>query len=128
MTVASVVAAVVDHVDNMAGLKRVYSAPPDSLNQFPCAVVYARSAQMGERLGKGICDNSIITVVVEVHHSRQILPAAVTASLVWPDLLFAELMASNTLDVMYPLTWTAGLLKYAAEDHYGIRFEIQVRD
>jgi hypothetical protein len=122
------VAAVVDHVDNMTGLKRTYDAPPDSINLFPAAVVYARSAQMGERIGKGVCDASIITVVVEVHHSRQILPAAVAASLVWPDLLFAELQASTTLDVMYPLNWTAGLLKYAAEDHYGIRFEIQVRD
>lgn len=128
MSVASAVAAVVTHVDNLTGLNRVYSAPPDSLNQFPCAVVYARSAEMGNRIGKGVCDASLITVIVEVHHSRQILPAAVAASLVWPDLLFAELQTSSTLDVMYPLTWTAGLLKYAAEDHYGIRFEITVRD
>lgn len=128
MSVASTVEAVVAHVDNLAGLNRVYDKPPDSLNQFPCAVVYARTGQIGARTGNGVCGSSLITVVVEVHHSRQILPSAVAASLVWPDLLLAELQSGSTLNVMYPVNWTAGLLKYATEEHYGVRFEITVRD
>lgn len=128
MSVVSVVDAVVAHATALTGLKRAYSDPPDSLNMFPCAVVYARSAQMGQREGKGVCTNSEIVVVVEIHHSRQVLPQAVAASQVWPDLLFAALLASSTVDVMYPLTWTAGLLRYGSEDHYGVRFEITVRD
>lgn len=128
MTVATVIAAAVTHVDNVAGILRVYSDPPDSLNEFPCAVVYARDGRMGERMGKGVCDHRDTVIIVEVYHARQVLPQAVNASKAWPDLLMAELLTSSTLNILYPINWRAGPLQYNDNTHFGIRFEITVRE
>lgn len=128
MTVASVVAAAVTHVDNVAGILRVYSDPPDSVNDFPCALVYARDGRMGERVGKGVCDHRDTVIIIEVYHARQVLPQAVNASKVWPDLLMAELLPSSTLNIQYPITWRMGPLRYNDDTYFGVHFEVTVRE
>lgn len=127
MTVATVVDAVVVHVAAMTGIKKVYGDPPDSINLFPSAIVYARSGHLGTRQGRGVCTRAEHVVIVEVHHSRQLLPKAVSDAQAWPDLLAAQLWASTTIEVQ-SATWVAGALQYNNETHYGIRFEITVRD
>lgn len=127
MSLATVVDAVATHVQALTGMKRVYADPPDSMSEFPCAIVYAQSGEMGHRIGKGLCASGEHVIVVEIHHARQVLPQAVAASQVWPDLLFTQLQGSSTLNVLYPVRYVAGALEYGKEVHYGVRFEITVR-
>lgn len=128
MTIAATVDAMVTHVQALTGLKRVFDDPPDSMSEFPCAVVYALRGEMGHRIGKGVCASGEHVIVVEIHHARQVLPQAVAASQTWPDQLFAQMLGSSTLNVQYPVRYEAGALEYNKETHYGVRFEITVRD
>lgn len=129
MSVSALVSTIATATGNLTGIKRVYADPPDSMNQFPCAIVYAARGELGKRAGRGVAGNSDHVIAVEIHHARQVLPQAVQASRAWPDEMLAQLLAlAATLDIQYPVTYQAQALRYGDEMHYGIRFEITVRE
>lgn len=129
MTVAALVSSIRTCVQGIPGLKRVHSDPVEAMNEFPCAIVYAARGELGKRAGRGIAANNDHVIAVEIHHARQVLPQAVATSQAWPDQLLAQLTAqAATLNIQYPVTYQAGVLRYADEVHYGIRFEITVRE
>jgi len=116
-------------VATMAGLARVHSDPPESISEFPAAIVYAWE---GEMEASAVGDRAIHTAVVEIHESRQVLPQAIDRAKQWPDKLLAALRANPTLGgsvaaIVWPVRYRARPLLYGSELHYGIRFEVRLK-
>jgi hypothetical protein len=109
------------HMANLTGLARVYTDPPDSMQEFPCAIVNAARGSYELNAAGG---RAFHTVVVDIHHNRQILPQAVDEAKVWPDRVYAELAAATDLYINGPITYRAGGMQYNNETHYGVRFEV----
>lgn len=124
MALETVIDLVRAHVENLDGLERVYDDPPESLSEYPCAIVYVLRGNYEANAAGG---RSFHTVVTEIHHSRQVLPEAMDAAKVWPDRMFAELKAATDLHIIWPMPYLAGGLQYGSETHYGVRFELQCK-
>lgn len=116
-------------VETIPGLARVYTNPPESLNEFPCAFVVADSGEMND---SGAGGYSLHTLVVEIFHARAVLAQAVDGAKVWPDRVLAALRVDHTLGgtvshVRWPVTYQAGALNYNNITHYGMRFRVTVK-
>lgn len=123
MSLATTISLLAAHIDNLAGV-RVHTAAPDTLSDLPAAILYPFEGTMEANAAGG---RSFHTVVVEIHHSRQVLPQAITEAVVWPDAVYAELKAATDLHIIWPYKYRAAGLQYGNETHYGVRFEIQVK-
>lgn len=102
---------------------RVFEAAPESMSEFPCAIVYPWEGEMTPNPAGG---RSLHTLRVEVHQSRTLLPVAITAAEVWPDLVMGAIK-TMTSHIVWPLRYRCGPIEYAGEKHYGVVFEIQVK-
>lgn len=125
MTLATVVDGLVTTLGAMTGIERAYADPPESLNEFPCLIAFAGSGTL-EVVSAGLGKN-LHTVIVEIHHSRQIIQEAIDGAKVWPDLVLAALYGSSH-QVVYPVTYEALPLPYNQETHYGVRLRVTVKD
>jgi hypothetical protein len=129
MTLKTVVDGLVTTLGAMTGIVRAYTDPPESLSEFPCLIAFAGSGEMqvvSAGLGK-----SLHTVVVEIHHDRQIIQQAIDEAKVWPDRVLAALyaaQAASTLAVVWPVTYEALPLPYNQEVHYGVRLRVTVKE
>jgi hypothetical protein len=129
MTLETVVDGLVTTLGTMTGIERAYADPPEALAQFPCLIAFAGSGTM-EVVTAGL-GKSLHTVIVEIHHSRTIVQAAIDAAKVWPDRVLAALYAAqktSALYVVYPFTYESLPLPYNQETHYGVRFRITIKD
>lgn len=119
----------------MAGLKRVYVDPPESISDFPSLMVYSREGIMYYTASGGY---SLHTLVADIYHARQYLPETIDAAKVWPDLAFAALKADQRLGgavshVVWDTTGGVGLryqmlpMQYNQNLHFGVRFTITVK-
>ena len=113
----------------LTGMKRAYADPPESISEFPSAIVYVTGGQLSASAAGGV---SLHTLAVEIYHARQVLPQAVDAAKVWPDLMFAALKADMTLGgavshINWPVTYKALPLRYGDQIYYGMRFEVTVK-
>ena len=113
-------------IATVTGLKRVYTDPPESISEFPCAVCYLRA---GEMTHAGQCLHEF---VADIYHARQELPQAVNEAKVWPDRVFAALKANYTLNgsvahVVWPVKYETSGLRYNDIVHYGVRFRVTVK-
>jgi hypothetical protein len=124
MSLDTVIDTMRAHVANLSGLARVYDDPPESLSEYPCAIVYALRGNYEANAAGG---RSFHTLVIEIHHSRQVLPDAMDAAKVWPDRMYAELKAATDVHIIWPMPYQLGGIAYANETHYGARFEIQCK-
>jgi hypothetical protein len=124
MTLSTVISTVRTHVAALTGIARVYDDPPESLSEYPCAIVYGFRGNYEANAAGG---RSFHTVVVEIHHTRQVLPEAMDAAKVWPDRVYAELKAATDLHIVWPMPYQLGGLQYGNETHYGARFELQCK-
>ena len=130
MGLEAVIRALVSAAGGMTGITRAYDDPPESISEFPAVVVYAHRGQLSvpsSGTGKGLH-----TVVVEVHHSRQVLPQAINEAKVWPGRFLSALHDDLTLGgsvsgVVWPVVYRATPIRYATEVHYGVRFEVTVK-
>lgn len=129
MSLEAAIAGLRAAVETMPGLVRVYTDPPESINEFPCAFVVADNGEMNDNSAGGY---SLHTLIVEIYHSRQILAQAVDGAKVWPDRMFAALRADPRLGgsvshVRWPVTYRAGAYSYNSAVHYGMRFNVTVK-
>lgn len=113
----------------MTGLKRTYADPPESINEFPSLIVYSQRGEMHFSAAGG---HSLHTLIADVYHARQVLPEAVDAAKVWPDLAYAILKDNETLGgavshVVGPLGYQTLPLQYNQNLHFGVRFTITVK-
>jgi hypothetical protein len=111
------------------GLRRVYTDPPASLNEFPCAFVVAASGEMSDT-GAGAL--SLHTMAVEIYQAPNITAEAVDGAKVWPDRVLDALRTDPTLGgsvahVRWPVTYQALGLQYNNTIHYGMRFNITAK-
>lgn len=132
MALDTVIGAVATILSNVTGIRAVYQEPPNEPDAavYPFAVVYINSGEltpMGASLVRGIHN-----LYVEIHQSRTVVPAALTAVQVWPERLFAALAGDTTLAqaqamVAWPVLYQAGPIEYGNYVHYGIRFTVPVK-
>ncbi len=113
-------------IATVPGLKRVYTDPPESISEFPCAVVYLKSGEMTENAP---CFHDF---VADIYHAREMLPQAVNDAKVWSDRVFTALKANFRLNnsiehIVYPIRYEASGLQYNAVTHYGVRFRVRVK-
>lgn len=113
-------------IATVPGLKRVYTDPPESISEFPCAVVYLKSGEMTENAP---CFHDF---VADIYHARQVLPQAVNEAKVWPDRVLYALKANFRLNgsiehIVYPIRYESAALQYNDMTHYGVRFRVRVK-
>ncbi len=116
-------------VAGITGLTRVYTDPPASLSEFPCAFVVAASGEMSDSGAGGLAFH---TIAIEIYQSPNITAQAVDGAKVWPDRVFAALRSDTTLGgkvthIRWPITYQALGLQYNNVTHYGMRFLCTVK-
>ena len=129
MALADVIDQYVTAFGAMTGIIKCHADPPEQMAQFPCAIVYVSS---GEMTVGGHGAQSIHTIILDIHHSRVILPRAVDEAKVWPERVLNKLYTGGTFGgyvaaVVWPMTYDALALSYAGETHYGMRFRIPTK-
>lgn len=129
MSLDAAITGVRTAVETMTGLTRVYTDPPASLSEFPCAFVVAASGEMSDSGAGGI---ALHTIAIEIYQSPNITAQAVDGAKVWPDLVFAALRTDQTLGgtithIRWPITYQALGLTYNNVVHYGMRFAVTVK-
>lgn len=102
---------------------RIFEAAPESMSEFPAAIVYPWEGEMTPNPAGG---RSFHTLRIEVHQSRTLLPVAITAAEVWPDVVMGAIKAM-TAHIVWPIKYRCGPIEYAGEKHYGVVFEIQIK-
>ncbi len=124
MSLDAVIDTMRAHVAALSGLKRVYDDPPESLSEFPCAMVYAARGTMEANAAGG---RSFHTLYIDVYESRTVLPEAMDRAKVWPDRMYQRLKAATDLHIVWPMSYRAAPIEYNSVTHYGVRFEVQVK-
>lgn len=116
-------------LSTMTGLKRTYTDPPSSINEFPAMIVYPN---LGEMSYEARGDLAFHDIVVDIYHARQYLPETVDAAKVWPDRVYAKLKADQTLagavaHVVWPIQYRFLPMQYNDQLHFGVRFTVKVK-
>ena len=115
----------------VSGLVRIYADPPESINEFPSAIVWASRGEL-HSASDGFARN-FHTIMIQVYHNRQVLPEAIDAAKVWPGLVHTAITADPTLGgavmhVTYPIRYSCQPLRYGDREHYGVSFEMTVKE
>lgn len=137
MTIEAATNALNTVVADIAGLRRVYTDPPESISEFPCAMTYIGE---GTYSGGGDVTYGIHTLILDIYEARQVLPQAVNSAKQWPDKVLAMLRSevapgNTTLDGTVTaigdgrqfFRYRAQPMEYNANIHYGVRFWIPVK-
>lgn len=130
MSLTAAVTNLTTVVSAISGVRRAYSQPPESISEFPAAIVYASRGTL-EGISSGL-SRHLHTIRIDILSSRQQLPQAVAEAEGWPDALMSGLRAGETLSgavsaIVWPVTYEATAMPYNAVTHYGIRFEVTVK-
>ena len=132
MALADVIDQYVTAFGAMTGITRCYSDPPESIQEFPAAIVYAKSGTIN--MGGGGLVEELHTIILEIHHERQMLELAVDAAKVWPRRVTTALYNGGTFGgyvtaVVWPIYYDALAVTYgSAQDiHYVMQFRITTK-
>jgi hypothetical protein len=132
MSLAGAIADIQTKALTITGIKAAPTNPPESINQLPFSVCYARSLADTELATAG-WTNAIFTIVCELHCSRQVLPKAVAQSTPLAEALLSKIVAdptlSGTVQTVVKLRGTFGYLAWDGRDaqHLGWRIEVDVK-
>lgn len=131
MNVETAINALNSVVAGIAGIKRTYADPPESVSEFPSAMTY---------IGEGIyldgpASHGIHTLILDIYESRQVLAQAVDSAKQWPEKVYTALSANDTLNSTvshvggrdFFIRYRAQPMEYNANIHYGVRFWIPVK-
>jgi len=129
MNLTQAISALVTVASGLSGIVRAYDDPPESISEFPCAMVYAEAGILnaeGTNLGRGTH-----TIRIDLYASRTQLPQAVNTSRGWPDALHSALATNERLGgsasiIEWPVRYQAVSMQYNNLTHYGMRFEVTV--
>lgn len=130
MSLAAAITSLVTIAGNISGVKKAYSDPPESISQFPAAIVYAGRGTL-EGISSGL-SRHLHTIRIDILSSRQTLPQAIAEAKTWPDALMSGLRADETLGsavsaINWPVNYEALAMPYNNLTHYGIRFDVTVK-
>jgi len=131
MSVANAINGLNAIMRTVSGLK-VYSDPPESINQFPSCITYVQSGTMEDNASGG---TSLHTLICEIYVARQLLPQAVDGAKVWPDTVFTALKTADVTwsgaiaHIVWPMRYRSGPMQYGGSDSllYGVQFTISVK-
>ena len=129
MALPNVIDQYVSTFGAMTGIVKCFDDPPEQIAQFPAAIVYVSSGTLN--VAGGWAENHHI-IILDIHHSRVILPRAVDEAKVWPERVQYALNTGGTFGgyvaaINWPVTYEALALAYAGETHYGMRFRIDTK-
>ncbi len=130
MSLSAAITALVTVAGGVSGVVRVYTDPPESISEFPAALVYAERGTL-EGISSGLSRN-IHQVRIDILSERTQLPQAVNEAKAWPDSVQSRLRADETLGgavsaIVWPVTYEAIAMQYNALTHYGMRFVVPVK-
>lgn len=132
MSLTTAIAGLRTAVATVTGLTRVYDDPPESISEFPCAMVYVESGVYTDTPAGGY---GMHTLIVDIYESRTVLPQAVNNAKQWPDKLRTVILTDRTLggtvshigDAVQFFSYRALPLPYNDNVHYGMRFRVPVK-
>ena len=132
MTLTATIPALRTVVDTLPGL-RVYTDPPESINEFPSAIVYSNTGEMN--LLSGGFQHNYHELYVDIYHTVGRLAQSIDAAKAWPDLLFNAIVADNYATI-YPvatnerasISYRTGPMPYNGVVHFGVRFTIRLKE
>lgn len=122
-SLASVMAGLLNMLNQVPGLRRVWDRPPESMSEFPCAILYSYQGEIQNNAAGG---RSFHTVRIEIHHTRQVMPQALGEAEVWPGRV-GNVLKTSSLDIVWPVRYRCGPIDYANERHYGVQFDVLVK-
>jgi len=133
MSLATTITALRTVIDTIPNL-RVYADPPESINEFPSAIVYSLDGTY--QLGSADLTRAYHTLIVDIYHARQMLPQAIDSAKAWPDLVYGAIrdaMTAGTLDVVATggrseVNYRTTPLPYGEIMHFGVRFTIRLKE
>ncbi len=115
-----------------SGVKSAPNAPPESTSAFPFAVAYERQGDLTAAVG-GVGGQGLVvaTIYLDVHVSRQLLPAAIEQARSLRDPILRSIIADpslgNELENLNGLRYQFGHMDYGGIDTIGYRFEIAAK-
>jgi hypothetical protein len=110
-----------------AGCKDAPRKPTESVNHFPFAIAYDRSGNL-TNITAGSTAYNLVTIYLDLHFARQILPASVALAQKVRDAMLRQLIADPTLGGnvagLENIIYTFGRLDYGGDPTIGYRFEL----
>lgn len=130
MSLPTIIANLRTTLAGIDGLVRVYDDPPESINEFPSAIVWSGNGELNI-VSDGLA-RDFHTILIQIYQSRQILPDAMDAVKVWPERVRAAIHADHTIGgsvahYVQPIRYRCGPLRYGNTEHFGVSFELQVK-
>lgn len=133
MSLAATITALRTVIDTIPNL-RVYTDPPESINEFPSAIVYSNEGVYG--IGSADLSRSYHMLIVDIYHARQMLPQAIDSAKVWPDLVYGVVRDAMTAGTLYvvavsgraEINYRTTSLPYNDMLHFGVQFTIRLKE
>lgn len=133
MTLAATITALRTAIDTIPNL-RVYTDPPESINEFPAALVYSASGDM--QFGSAGLARNYHTLNVDIYHSMQRLAQAVSDAQAWPPLVYDAIETAynaGDIDVVSSngraaISYQMRPLPYNNNVHFGVRFTVRLKE
>jgi len=129
MTLAAACTALRTACNSLTGIRRVYTSPPEEVNEFPGVIVYPMYGELmvpSSGVGKGMH-----TIAIDIVQGRQSLPDAVIAAQAWPDQMLSILGGNSTLSgsgvIIWPIRYRTIPMRYGTATLYGVHFEVPVK-
>ena len=115
-----------------SGLKRVHGDPPESLSEFPAAVLYAVEGEISDvSVGLG---RDFHVIAIDVYLSRTMIADAAAAVQTWVDSVGGLLKSDSyprlngKVDaIVWPVQYRVGPMQYATQVLFGVRFFVKVK-
>jgi len=115
----------------LAGMKRNYANPPESINEFPSSMAYIESGTYID----GPAAVGLHVLILDIYEARQVLAQAVDSAKQWPDKVRTMLASDRQLagtvshvgDATQMFRYRAQPMQYNDQVHYGVRFWIPVK-
>ena len=111
-------------------IKRVYADPPDSISEFPCAMIYTVG---GDMEAQGVGHFRVFhNLELDIYSNMNVTAEAIAEARIWPGLLFPLLAADMTLSAAAASTdgvisYVSGPMPYGTDMHYGVKFSIRYK-
>ena len=128
-------ATIIDNLKTMLGtvaqIERVYDDPPESLSEFPSAMVYTTGGEVGG-MGSGNM-REFHDLVIDIYSHRNVLPQAIDEAKIWPGIMFPKLIGDPTLTgaasaIDGEIQYISGPMEYGRDNtYYGVRFTLRYK-
>jgi hypothetical protein len=131
MSVENIITQLATLEAEITGVQAAHDETPESLNEFPCFINYHGRSTLNWGAGEG--GKSLHTIICELHVSRAVSEEAELAARPFIKLFRDKLAANTTLNgavdtINEVRAETVAFIMSAAEQHLGIRFEVDVKE